>query len=107
LGKLLPTQAQGVVSMNSTELMNRLLKLERAIGIVDAIQLRSLVMDAQVALLEMQRNSLTTLHAASRMAPRPEPWIPSWRETVSAARRISAVAEESAEQAEVPFAVFA
>lgn len=90
--------------MEAAGLMRKLLELERAIGIADAIQLRNLVMDAQAALLEMQRNTLTALHATSRdeKEPRAEPRIASWAAMASAARRPSAVTEDSEGRARLP-----
>lgn len=92
--------------MDASKLMNKLLELERAIGIADAIQLRNLVMDAETALLEMQRSSLTALHAAARAepAPHPEPHIASWQETASSIRRMPAAAETS-DQVKLPFGI--
>jgi hypothetical protein len=93
--------------MDAAELMNKLLKLERAIGLADAIELRNLVMDAQAALLEMQRHSLTALQTASRKeaALRPQPRFPGWQETAASARRGPAMAEDGKDSAKLAFAV--
>jgi hypothetical protein len=88
--------------MDAADLMNKLLSLERAIGVADASQLRNMIMDAQVALLELQRHSLTALQAAihREAAARPQPRIPDWSEIARAAGRKPPVAEDRADAIE-------
>jgi hypothetical protein len=90
--------------MDAAELMKKLIKLERAIGVTDVVQLRNLVMDAQVALLEMQRHSVTALQTAihREAAARPHTVIPDWREIALSTGRKPPVSENRAELSEFP-----
>ena len=60
--------------MSAAVLMSKLLEIERSVGRVDPVQVRSMVIDAQKTLLDYQQEIIHTLHhAAGRGEPARRP----------------------------------
>lgn len=60
--------------------MDKLLEIERAVGIADPIQVRQMVVDAEDVLIEMQRSTVAALMDAER---RHLTDLPRWHRTNS------------------------
>jgi PHD/YefM family antitoxin component YafN of YafNO toxin-antitoxin module len=54
--------------MNSSQLLNKLTEIERAIGVVDTLSLRRMIVEAQDYILQSQKETLQELRQNTRRA---------------------------------------
>ena len=56
--------AKGWCLVDAAMLMEKLLEIERAVGVVDPLRVRRMVLDAESALIEMQQGMVRALTAS-------------------------------------------
>jgi PHD/YefM family antitoxin component YafN of YafNO toxin-antitoxin module len=54
--------------MNSSQLLNKLTEIERAIGVVDTLSLRRMIVEAQDYILQSQKETIQELRQNTRRA---------------------------------------
>lgn len=65
--------------MGATDLVSKLMEIERAVGRVRALEVHGLVLEAQGYVLEIQRQMIETLRENARLRERMEKYEPtSW-----------------------------